>query len=436
MEAPTVDALYAAFPVQAHNIEQIHGTPDRVNLNKLIDAIRENAASVYSNKGGGLYGHIGLTMSPADYLVLPNATEFVFTDHPGVLTIPASATTVAAREDIRDTYNRNLYMHLLEQNVTLSLKNIIMSKLDDTTYVTLKDPVLHYRNISVWRLVDHLLTKHGNKTVKMLTENLAAMQADYDISQPSIEGLFIRQDKLQLFALGTPQAIPDGYWILYTLNVIDRSGILHKSIQKWNAETDAYKTIDQFKLDFTKYHESYLKKRDNDTGDRSAYNIQELTNRMELMCAQANAQTERINELTSLAATASDTSVPATISTRSDHEEILSLRSANAALQSRLTHIATTNERTPSSNRKAGTKTGTSSDRVKGVRGNNDRRLIRTDDNRTAKRFANEGYCHTHGYDVADNHHSGSCNYPDRHHNFTATRADTKCGCQLYKRLI
>ena len=375
-------------------------------------------------------------MSPADYLLLPNATEIISTNHPGILVIPAAAATVAAREDIRDLYNRNLYMHLLEQNVALALKNTIMSKIDSATYITLKDPILHYRNVSLWQLIDHLLTKHGDKTVKMLTENLTAMQADYDISQPSIDGLFIRQDELQRFALGTPQAISDGYWILYTLNVIDRSGLLHKSIQKWNAETDAYKTVIQFKLDFTKYHESYIKKRDNDSGDRGAYSIQALEQRMELMSAQANAQADRINELTTLAATASDSSIPATITTqKSDRDEILALRSANAALQNRLANTAT---RTPPNNSTTGKDRvkGVPTERVKGVRGKHDRRLTRQDDGRPVKRFKNENYCSTHGYDVADDHDSGSCNYPDRHHDFTATKADTKCGCQLYKRLV
>ena len=427
--APTVEELYAAFPVQANSISKIHGIPDRVTLNTLIDAIRENAASVNSNKGGGIYGHIGMTMSPIEYEILPNAIPFVRTAHPGVLVIPAAAT-IAAREDERDNYNRNHYMHVLEQNIDLALKNIIMSKLDNSTYLVLKDKILHYRNITVWTLIDHLLTKHGEKTVEMLTANMEAMQADFDISQPSIEGLFIRQDDLQLFAIGTPQAIPDGYWILYTLNVINKSGLLHKSVQKWNAEDDAHKTVLHFKTDFAKYHKSYLKKRNNDTGDRNAYSIQELTSRMELMCDQANAQTERINELTTLQSTTpSNASIPATISTQSDRDELVSLRSANAALQTQLTDSAKNQDR-------GGRNDRNSSDRVKGVRGFNDRRKSRPDDDRIAKRFTNDNYCHTHGFDVSATHDSKRCEYPDKHHDFNATKTNTKDGCQVYKRLI
>ena len=43
------------------------------------------------------------------------------------------------------------------------------------------------------------------------------------------------------------------------------------------------------------------------------------------------------------------------------------------------------------------------------------------------KLFENWNYCHTHGFDVADNHHSGCCPAPGPNHNWTATRQNT-CG--------
>jgi len=297
--APSVEALLASFPVQATNISTITGKPDRVKLNELILAIRQNAASVYSVKGGGTYGHIGLTMSGPEYQALPNTVPFVKTPHPGSLTIPESATA-AAREDTRDLYNRNLYTHRLEQNVALALKNIFMSKLEESTYLSLKRDILHYSSVTLWQLITHLLTKYGEKTVEMLTDNLAAMEEAFDISQPSIDGLFIRQDKLQRFAADTPQTISDGYWLLRTLNVIKASGLLHKGVQKWNANTAAYKTVPHFKIDFPIYHEEYLKKRENDsTADRStAYSA--MTDRLASQEAAFNAFQEMTTAQTNM----------------------------------------------------------------------------------------------------------------------------------------
>ena len=325
---PTVEALLASFPCKEHDIANIPGEPDRITLDALFKAIRRNAASVYSDKGGGRYGHLALTMEPTGYTALQHSSAFDLETHPGVLTFSADNKTVAQREDARDIYNRSKYTYLVEQNVTLALKNSMMSKLLESTYITLCDDLVHYENVTVWQLINHLEDRYGEKTTSMHTANVAAMQADFDISQPSIEGLFVRQNDLQRFAAGTAQAISDGFWVLYTINVIDHSGLLHKGVQKWEAQTTAYKTPANLQTDFTTYHKSYLKKRDNDTGARGAYSIQELTNRMEIMCAQANAQTDRINELTTLAATASNASIPATISTQSDRDEIFSLRSS------------------------------------------------------------------------------------------------------------
>ena len=43
--------------------------------------------------------------------------------------------------------------------------------------------------------------------------------------------------------------------------------------------------------------------------------------------------------------------------------------------------------------------------------------------------------CHTHGYDVDDAHDSRNCFYPDKHHDKTATKANPKGACVLYKHL-
>ena len=239
---PTVETLLASFPCKDHNIASITGEPDRITLNALFKAIRRNAASVYSDKGGGRYGHLALTMAPSTYIALQHGTAFVLEKHPGVLTFAADEKTIVQREDARDIYNRSKYTYLVEQNVTQALKNTMMSKLLESTYITLCDDLVHYENVTVWNLISHLEDRYGEKTTTMLTANVTAMQADFDISQPSIEALFVRQNELQRFAAGTAQAISDGFWVLYTINVIDKSGLLHKGVQKWEAQPATYKT--------------------------------------------------------------------------------------------------------------------------------------------------------------------------------------------------
>jgi len=105
---------------------------------------------------------------------------------------------------------------------------MMMSKILESTYITLCDKLVHYKNVTVWQLVHHLEDRYGEKNTTMLTRYVTAMQADFNISQPSNECLFVCQNDLQRFAAGTAQAISDGFWVLYTINVIDHSGLLHK----------------------------------------------------------------------------------------------------------------------------------------------------------------------------------------------------------------
>ena len=56
-------------------------------------------------------------------------------------------------------------------------------------------------------------------------------------------------------------------------------------------------------------------------------------------------------------------------------------------------------------------------------------------DGRTTKFYNNKNMCHTHGWDISDNHTSATCSYPDKNHEFDATADDPKGACELYKRL-
>ena len=437
LSAPTVESLSASFPKKDFDIPAITGEPDRISLDLLINDIRQNAASVRSIKGGGTYGHLAMTMAPAEYLALPGATAFTYTASPGELTFTVADDTTIKREDARDIYNRAHHNFELELNVKIALRNILLSKLEESTYITLRDDILLYNNVTVWEILHHLLDTYGDKTTEMLSTNVDNMKATYDCSQPSLEQLFVRQDRYQKFAADTPQAITDGYWILFTYNIIDSSGLLNKSCQKWDAELTAYKTKAQFRKDFTKYHKSYIKKRTSDSGSGqpTAYNVEllSLRNELEQQTATIEAQTVTINGLVNIANSAADAStidnsVPPSITlptvlaaTSTKAAELTAIRAQLAAL------LATQAQQdTGKKSRNTG---------GNGKRGPNDKRLTRPDDARTVKKYSNTNVCHTHGYDVDNDHTSTTCKWPDKHHNYTATKADPKGACALYKRL-
>ena len=65
--------------------------------------------------------------------------------------------------------------------------------------------------------------------------NLTALTEEFDCSGASIEQLYLRQDAIQEFAVGTSGAITDETWMLQTTHVIESSGILNKAVLKWQA---------------------------------------------------------------------------------------------------------------------------------------------------------------------------------------------------------
>ena len=71
------------------------------------------------------------------------------------------------------------------------------------------------------------------KTDDMVKANLAALMETFDCTGASIEQLYIRQDEIQNFAIGTAGTFTDEWWILQTTHVIESSGIMNKAVLKW-----------------------------------------------------------------------------------------------------------------------------------------------------------------------------------------------------------
>ena len=113
----------------------------------------------------------------------------------------------------------------------------------------------------------------------MIKDNLKVLTEDFDCTGSSLEQLYIRQNEIQEFAVGTSGAITDQWWMLQTTHVIESAGIFNKAVRKWQATTTAHKTKAQFILDFNEYHKEYLSKFKNTTTP-IAHNAQETNAEM------------------------------------------------------------------------------------------------------------------------------------------------------------
>ena len=92
----------------------------------------------------------------------------------------------------------------------------MFSKLEESRYCALEDNIFLYYNVSVADIIAHLMTMYGDKMTAMLSKNFKNMQDSFDVRQPSIENMYVRQNNLQKFAADSDQDITDRYWMLYT----------------------------------------------------------------------------------------------------------------------------------------------------------------------------------------------------------------------------
>ena len=86
-------------------LTKISGQPNYELLKTIKNELKANAASVPSNLGGGSNGHLGLVLTPAEYLTV-SATAYNRPIHPGTLVIPQGPPAVPQylRQEMRDDH--------------------------------------------------------------------------------------------------------------------------------------------------------------------------------------------------------------------------------------------------------------------------------------------------------------------------------------------
>ena len=168
--------------------------------------------------------------------------------------------------------------------------------MDESAYILLKQEYVGYAGRSVCEFIDHLLTTYGKKTDDMIKANLAALNEEFDCTGASLEALYIWQDKIQRFAIGTSGAITDATWMLQTTHVIESSGILNKPVLKWQGQAETYKNKPRFITDFNKYHKHYLSMFKH-TPTPIAHNAQETNAEIDDLCSMVNETRTVMNQV-------------------------------------------------------------------------------------------------------------------------------------------
>ena len=226
----------------------ISGEPTYHTIKAIEEKLVSALGGIHTEQGGGNMGFIGLLFSDAEYQTLEdpqgnNPPIFVSAVHPGALVVPAGAN-IHARADLNAAHARQIQEFHLETAVSTTTAKMIVEAVGEENVVELKLKGTGYSHLDPYTLMTHLYDKYGQKIDEMLTEAHEKMQEPFDITGSSINGLKLRQDKLQDFLRGTAQQCSNGMYVRYTVNVMEGEHFMDKAILKFRRKDEQDKGKD------------------------------------------------------------------------------------------------------------------------------------------------------------------------------------------------
>ena len=181
MSAPAVINYREVFPIP--DLTKIIGIPTYDTLHQLTTELKQNAASVHSNLGGGRHGHLGLLLTPQLYGLISD-TPYIRPDHPGPLNIPITATKHSAALQER-VWKEELRVFHETRGVEQALIAQVVAAIDEAYLLSVRNRVTGQYTGNIQEILRHLQDRYGKITPGQLQEfDLEVTQMTYDPKNP------------------------------------------------------------------------------------------------------------------------------------------------------------------------------------------------------------------------------------------------------------
>ena len=234
------------FTFPHETLTPITGKPTNTTLQTMQRQLSVNARSVPSIRGGGLSGHLALVMDDADYLAHAGVA-FIVPVHPGPPPAPAGTTAVIAVA-LR-IYTEAIDDVLLYTCLSAALTAQILTAVNASFIGALEDPTFGFSDVSPRALLTHLRTEYATLTPEELEFNRGALSEPWNFDNP-IEDLWIKIANIQRVASFGTVPIPDVTIITLTLAMIEKTGLLATTTEKFRLRPLGDWTLALFKSDF------------------------------------------------------------------------------------------------------------------------------------------------------------------------------------------
>jgi hypothetical protein len=233
-----------------------HQPPTHTTILALQRELNSNAMSVHSNDGGGLHGHLTLTVTPQRYLNIAGAgNAFIIPIAPAPLINPAG-TQIQVAEAIRQ-HTEQVRVFARYHDTDKALVRAIIAATPSTYIDALADAELGYANVTTLQVLQHLQDTYGVMTAADRDANLARMVAPWSPPQP-IESLFKQLDDGQRLAVMANEPIADTQLARMGHTLILKTGLFADGCREWRLMPDAQQTWLNFKRHFTRMERDRL----------------------------------------------------------------------------------------------------------------------------------------------------------------------------------
>jgi hypothetical protein len=212
--------------------------------------LHDNAAAVFSPHGGGIHGHLALTMTPTEYLAVAGVA-FVAPVNPTSAPVLDSKSKIQTSENVRlhELAKREFRQY---HDVDKALRKQLIEATPATYLQDLRDPNLGYANTTCLQLITHLRETYGAIEQEELDSNTARMEARWHPPVP-IEDLFEQLRAGAAFALEGGDVLPPAAVVRLGYTIILQTGFFENACREWRAKATKDKSMADFKKHFKKW---------------------------------------------------------------------------------------------------------------------------------------------------------------------------------------
>jgi len=223
--------------------------PTYESLRQAQTQLNANASSVHSNSGGGRFGHLVLTMPPAEFALLPNIVAFIPPpcppDHP---VHPPNATQPQITE-INRLHKATQQIFRTYDDLDKDLKTQLIAATPLCYIDALSHDTLGFTNVTCLAILTHLWSTYGTITQAELDENEVRMKTPWSPPTP-VETLFTQLTKARKFATAGGDQHNDIVYVRAGYNIVYNNGLFAEACREWRAKPPAQWTMPNFTAHF------------------------------------------------------------------------------------------------------------------------------------------------------------------------------------------